>query len=420
MKFLHVSDVHLGCTRYHLEESERDFFDAWIDVLKKYAIDEKVDFVVMGGDFFDKRHVKPETMNYAFAGLNLLKQHNIPVVSIEGNHDQRYADSRFSWLRSLANWNLLYLLEPIAVDGKLVYKPWNEELSKGGYIDIGRARIFGSHWYGSEANKAIPKLLTAIEESTRKDAFQILLLHTDIDGYQTHKIPAISVENLTKLKSRINYLGLGHTHKCYEIDNWAFNPGSLEVPNISEFKETRGAWLVNVEESGKVSAELKTDYVHRPFERISFDVDIYDNPKKLTDAVLEKVGKGRDENGYSTGKSPIIEVTLNGHLGFPNSDLELNKIRRKSAEITSAASILLKNHTIPIEYGEETNLKEQDREAIERNVIEVFVAQDKRFKKNLKTVSDAIIETKRMVLNEEPPEKIADFIAASIVNPPSA
>ena len=52
MKFLHISDIHLGCTRYQLEESPQDFFDAWIDVLQKYAIDEKVDFVIMARRFF--------------------------------------------------------------------------------------------------------------------------------------------------------------------------------------------------------------------------------------------------------------------------------------------------------------------------------------------------------------------------------
>jgi len=143
MKFLHISDIHLGCTRYQLNESPRDFFDAWIDVLQKYAIGENVDFVIMAGDFFHKRNVPPETMNYAFAGLSLLKDHNIPVISIEGNHDQKHNDSEFSWLRSLANWNLLYLLEPKNVEGKIIYTPWDEDSGKGGFIDVGNARIFG-------------------------------------------------------------------------------------------------------------------------------------------------------------------------------------------------------------------------------------------------------------------------------------
>ncbi|HSU25932.1 MAG TPA: metallophosphoesterase, partial [Pyrinomonadaceae bacterium] len=151
MKFLHISDVHLGCTRYQLPESPRDFFDAWIDVLRKYAVGEKVDFVLMCGDFFHKRSVPPETMNYAVAGLNYLKDNGIPVAAIEGNHDQKHNDSDYSWLRSLANWNLLYLLEPSNEEGRINYQPWDNDYGKGGYVDIGRARIFGSHWYGASA-----------------------------------------------------------------------------------------------------------------------------------------------------------------------------------------------------------------------------------------------------------------------------
>ena len=82
MKFLHLADVHLGCTRYQLVESPRDFFDAWMDVLRRYAVEEKVEFVLMCGDFFHKRSIPPETMNYAVEGLQLLKDNGIPVVMI--------------------------------------------------------------------------------------------------------------------------------------------------------------------------------------------------------------------------------------------------------------------------------------------------------------------------------------------------
>src|SRR3982751_4761336 len=101
MKFLHISDIHLGCTRYQLAESPRDFFDAWNDVLEKYAIDEKVDFVLICGDFFHKRNVDPQTMNHAVFGLRKMERARIPVIVIEGNHDQHYRDITHSWLRSL-------------------------------------------------------------------------------------------------------------------------------------------------------------------------------------------------------------------------------------------------------------------------------------------------------------------------------
>ena len=121
MKFLHIADVHLGCTRYQLAESPRDFFDAWIDVLKRYAIEEKVDFVIMCGDFFQKRSVPPETMNYAVEGLTMMRDAGIPAITIEGNHDQKHTDSDFSWLRSLSSWGLVKLLEPVSDNGSMSY-----------------------------------------------------------------------------------------------------------------------------------------------------------------------------------------------------------------------------------------------------------------------------------------------------------
>lgn len=431
MKFLHISDVHLGCTRYQLNESPRDFFDAWIDVLQKYAIGEAVDFVIMGGDFFHKRNVPPETMNYAFAGLSLLKDHNIPCVTIEGNHDQKAGDTEHSWLRSLANWNLIKLLEPINTEGKIVYTPWDENAGKGGFIDVGNARIFGSHWYGASANWAIPMLTASIKENSRSGAFQILLLHTDVEGHQTHPMPALSMVNLKELKSVTDYVALGHTHKSYEIDNWAFNPGSLEVTAIDEYRETRGAFLVEIGAGNEVVARHVRDYKQRPFQRIGFDVSGIIEPKDITAQVLEKVkGEARCASDYANDgdgdksairdsnsaiSPPIIEITLRGHLGFPNSNLELQKIREEAQKMTGALHVRIKNHSAPIEYAVAADVGEDvSREMLERRVVEDLIVRDNRYKTRVEAIAEAVVGAKRMALSDDTPDKIADFIALKI------
>ena len=414
MKFLHISDVHLGCTRYQLNESPRDFFDAWIDVLQKYAIGERVDFVIMGGDFFHKRNVPPETMNYAFAGLSLLKDNGIPCVTIEGNHDQKANDTDFSWLRSLANWNLLYLLEPTNESGKVNYKSWNEDNGKGGFVDIGNARIFGSHWYGASANWAIPMLTEAIKENRRTDAFHILLLHTDVEGHQTHPIPALSLANLKELKSVTDYVALGHTHKSYEIDNWAFNPGSLEITSIDEFRETRGAFLIDVGENNEVNATHLRDYRQRPFQRLSFDVSGYAESKEITEAVLELVER-EAKTFDANAPRPIYEITLRGHLGFPNSNLELQKIREEARELTDALHVRIKNHSAPIEYAVAADVGEDvSREMLERRVVEDLIIRDNRYKTRVEEMADAVVGAKRLALSDEMPDKIVDFIALKL------
>ena len=102
IKFLHLSDVHLGCRRYNLEERTKDFFHSWHDVIVRHALPNRVDFVLIAGDFFDRRNIDPQTMNHALAGLQLLKDAGVPVVAIEGNHDRRDAVSDYSWMRSFS------------------------------------------------------------------------------------------------------------------------------------------------------------------------------------------------------------------------------------------------------------------------------------------------------------------------------
>ncbi len=412
MKFLHIADVHLGCTRYQLSESPRDFFDAWIDVLKRYAIGEKVDFVIMCGDFFHKRSVPPETMNYAVEGLTMMSNAGIPVVTIEGNHDQKHTDSEFSWLRSLSRWGLVKLLEPALVKGKMSYEPWDEVAKKGGFIDIGQARIFGSDWYGASGNWAIPMLTQAIKNNRRSGAFHILMLHTDVEGHQMHPIPALSLDALNELKQAVEYVGLGHTHKHYEIDNWAFNPGSIEITNISEFRETRGAFVVEVDDKNGITARHLEAYYFRPFQQLAFQVTGYADAKAITNEVLEMV-RTHARTAEPGKPQPIIEIALRGQLGFPNSLLEMQEIRDKAKGITGALHVRVKNHTVPADYLDAPTDGDDDagRERLVRRVIEDLILRDNRYKTRAEDISDAVIGAKRMALGDDEPAKIADFIA---------
>jgi DNA repair exonuclease SbcCD nuclease subunit len=415
MKFLHIADVHLGCTRYQLAESPGDFFDAWQDVLQRYAIGERVDFVIMCGDFFHKRSVPPETMNHAVAGLGMLRDAGIPVVTIEGNHDQRHGDSEYSWLRSLSDWGLLHLLEPHNEAGRITYRPWDADSRRGGFIDIGRARIFGSHWYGVTTNLAVPMLTRAIAENRRDGAFHILLLHTDVEGHQMHPVPALSMNALKELRAVTDYVGLGHTHKHYEIENWAFNPGSIEITNIAEFRETRGVFVVEVGEDNAVSATHHREFRHRPFQRLQVDVTNYSTPAEVTAAALAEVDRS-SRIAEAGAPAPIVEIALTGSLGFPNSQIETQKIRDRALGMTGALHVRIKNHSIPAEYVEVAGgASDVDREVWERRVVADLIARDKRYKTKAEPMANAIIGAKKMALGDDEPEKIAEFIALAAV-----
>ncbi|HEX8141370.1 MAG TPA: exonuclease SbcCD subunit D [Pyrinomonadaceae bacterium] len=419
MKFLHMADIHLGCRRYNLEERTKDFFRAWYDVINNHAIAQRVDFLLVVGDFFDRRNIDPQAMNHAMAGLELLKEAGIPVVAIEGNHDQRDSVSDFSWLRSLSQWGFLKLLEPTRdEEGRVTLVPWDEEERTGSYIDIAGARIFGSHWYGASANAAIPVLSDALRRASRKGLFNILMLHTDVEGQINRPIPALTIAKLQELKQLTGYVALGHTHKRFDLDNWAFNPGSLEATSIDEYKEERGVYLVEVDEEHKITAEHLRDYTQRPFQRLSFDVSGAADAETVFAGVMEKVEReARVHDADSERPAPIIEITLRGQLGFKNSLLEINRMRQEAREKTGALHVIMRNQSVPVEYAVAAGMDAQaPRHERERRIIEDLIARDNRFKARARDIAELIIEAKRQALSNESPDKILELIEQKLAD----
>jgi len=414
IKFLHLSDVHLGCRRYNLEERTKDFFRSWHDVITNHALPNQIDFMLIAGDFFDRRNIDPQTMNHALAGLQLLKEAGIPVVVIEGNHDRRDAVSDYSWMRSFSQAGFLILLEPAAdEENPLTMAPWDAEERAGSYIDIKGARIFGSHWYGTTANVAIPILADALRRARGEGLFHILMLHTDVEGQLNRPIiSALPVERLKELRSLVDYVALGHTHKRFEIEGWAYNPGSLEACSIDEFREERGAYLVEVDDQRQVKATFIRDYVQRPFQRLSFDVSGAESPEAVHEGVREAVRReARAHDAEAGGPEPIIEIALRGHLGFKNSLLDLRRVREEAQELTGALHVMVKNQSVPVEYAVAAGLDaDTSRAHRERRIVEDLIARDARYRDRAPEMAELVLEAKRRALGDETPESILDLI----------
>ncbi|MDT5060655.1 MAG: repair protein SbcD/Mre11 [Acidobacteriota bacterium] len=417
MRFLHVADIHLGCRRYNLEERTKDFFRAWYDVIENHAIPNRVDFLLIAGDFFDRRNIDPQAMNHAIAGLERLKEAGIPVIAIEGNHDQRDAVSDHSWMRSLSEWGFIKLLEPTRdEEGHLALVPWNEEERTGSYVDIGGARIFGSHWYGASATAAIPILADALRRASVEGRFNILMLHTDVEGQTSRPIPAVPVAKLKELKQLVGYVALGHTHKRFDLDGWAFNPGSLEPTSIDEYKEERGAFLIEVDDEHNITSTYINDYVQRPFQRLSFDVSGVEDAEAVHAGVMSMIEReARTHSPDSDKPAPIIEISLRGHLGFKNSLLQINRLRDEAREKTGALHVMIRNQSVPVEYAIAAGLDAQaPRHERERRIIEDLIARDNRYKTRAHEMAELVIEAKRQALSNETPDKILELISQKL------
>ncbi|MBO0721824.1 MAG: metallophosphoesterase [Blastocatellia bacterium] len=410
IKFLHIADIHLGIRRYRSEERARDFFLAWRDCIERYALAEKVSFVLIAGDLFDARKVEPQAMNQAMFCLSKLRAAGIPVLVIEGNHDCHESEKKFSWLRSLSQWGFINLLEPVYQGNGVELAPWDDESRAGSFIDIDGVRVFGSIWYGSTVGQALPGLIDQLRHHHSDRHFNIMMLHTDVEGQLNRPIPALPVAKINELKSYIDYLALGHTHKNFEIDGWVYNPGSLEACSVDEYANVRGAYLVEVRD-GRHSAQLVRGYHQRPVVRTSFDVSGHLTPEELHAALFAQLNCQLTPHDAQEGAAPVIELLLRGHLGFKNSLLEINRLREEIQKEFKPLLVIIRNQTVPIEYAVATGLSEHlSRGERERIVIEDLISRDTRFREQAAALASLVLETKRLALSDEPPAKIVELI----------
>jgi DNA repair exonuclease SbcCD nuclease subunit len=414
-RFLHIADVHLGIKRYNLPDRTGDFFRAWCEVIERYALGRHVDFVLIAGDLFDRRLVEPQAANHAMAMLMKLAEARIPVIVIEGNHDQHEATSRFSWLRSFSQWGYIKLLEPHWEDGAAEMREWDEESKKGSYIDIADARIFGSNWYGATTGNVLPTLAQAALDKKREGATNIMLLHSDVEGQLNHKVQnALSIAKLVTMREAVDYLALGHTHKRFEIQGWAYNPGSLEACSVDEVEAQRGAFLVEVD-----GLQIKTEFVEagkdfyqRSFKRIPYEVGGGEDPEAVRAEILEALRKAcLGANEVADESKPVIELTLRGQLGFKNSLLRLDKLKEQAIEELNPLGLIINNKTIPKELAVAVGLgRDVPRSERELRVIEDLIKQDSRFSPRAAELASLVVEAKRMALENEAPEKILHLI----------
>ncbi len=412
-RFLHIADIHLGIRRYRMEERTADFFHAWRDCIDRYALKQKVSFVLIAGDFFDTRRVEPVAMNHAMFCLVKLRDAGIPVVVIEGNHDQHEALQKASWLQSLSQWGFIRLLEPEYDEGRVIFKPWDDAKRRGAFTDIDGVRIFGSSWYGTTVGRMLPALVDELRQHYSTQHYNVMMLHTDVEGQQNRPIPALPVAKLAELKEVVNYLALGHTHKNFEIDGWAYNPGSLEACSVDEYANVRGAYLVELA-GGTHAAQLMRDYHQRPFRRLDFDVSGQAEPEALREALLAKLRLELPTHkpDETDEMAPVVDLSLRGHLGFKTALLELSRIRDDIRNEFQPFVVQVRDQTVPVEYAVAAGAGETvvSRAERERHVIQDLIARDARFRDHAVEFAGLVLEAKRLALAGEAPARITELI----------
>lgn len=118
-RVLHTADTHLGYRQYHRKERQKDFNDAFSQIIQA-AISKDVDAVIHAGDLFHDSRPNADTFLTVVTELRTLKANNIPFLLVVGNHD----DTRNSqWADILQRMDLAQRLgsEPTIIDDTAFY-----------------------------------------------------------------------------------------------------------------------------------------------------------------------------------------------------------------------------------------------------------------------------------------------------------
>ncbi len=382
MNFLHASDFHLGYAQYGLLERFRDYARAFQSVIQ-YAIDHKIEFILISGDLFHKRNINAPTYEQAYKVLSELKAKSpsTQVYAIEGNHDLAFHQDGKSWLEILNSQGLLRLIRLKEANGvKLM----------GDFVELDSIRIFGVKYLGSSTNSIIPQIAEEIKKinAAHGEKYTILMMHFGMEGQIKQDISGeIPYNSLLPLKDAVNYLALGHYHTQYEYDGWVFNPGSVEMITMNEYDLPKGFY--HVRNNG---AKLVTP-ITRPVRRVQIDMSTILTPEELYSHVSARLEK---EQTIQSERKPLIELLLYGEMNFPKSDVNIERIKDMLVEqfqpLWSEVKIQKSNSQYALKEGDVRGLT---REQIELRVFSDRIKLDGRYRNNVEAIVDTMIVVKK-------------------------
>jgi DNA repair exonuclease SbcCD nuclease subunit len=231
-KFLHTADLHLNALRrfshFYLDRAR-----GCLGSIYQIARRNKVDFIVVAGDVYDRRDITHAERLLLSEWLSMC---DIPVIMVSGNHDKRsteFGDTCLTYLSAFAH----RLGEHFVHDGlPLVYKKF------GCYLIL----LPYQGWMDQELFLIVDALL---EQCSDKSLPVVVVAHEAVHGCQTDVGFSVTKNNQVRLDSsfpRVAYWALGDMHMCQQILPNAWYSGS---PHQTRFDETveKGVLIVDTE-----------------------------------------------------------------------------------------------------------------------------------------------------------------------------
>jgi len=407
IQFIHCADLHIGTNTFKNDERKRDFIDSFRAVAE-YALEHKVDFVIIAGDFFNKKQIDPDALEGAIEVLSILKDAKIDVIVIEGNHDTSIYSEENSWLYFLSRKDYVKLLQTKFDKGEPVISKWDKVSKVGSYTDYGDIRIFGVGYLGASTKKKIELL----EPHLKLSNFNIMMLHASINSMLYSDLGGIKKEEIEILKNKINYLALGHIHKKYELDNWILNPGSLENWRIDEATHQKGFFHVKLE-SNKIKEVVFIESKTRPVYKWDVNISNCKDTNDVYKAVIDFIDKNKPSKEPT--ERPIVSLTYVGKVDFSTLQIDNEFIKKEVeeklnplvCEIKDGANVLTSTGKVVVL---------PNKHKIEEEEIGKLIDLHPEYKKKKDLMTKLVLSFKQKVLAGTNEEELVGLVKGNITD----
>jgi exonuclease SbcD len=240
MRFVHISDSHLGASGFSRRLSPSGYNQREEDVCSSFAsgvdqiLELKPDFVLHTGDLFHSVRPTNRIINFAIRQILRIVNRQIPMVIISGNHDtpkQRSVGSVFSFFE---------VLSPLL---HLAYKSKYEKITINQTSIHAIPHCLDQEGFGEELAKV----------RTDKEAeHNILMLHGVVAGIPEFSMGELSEQEIPTscFDAAFDYVALGHYHRHCEVEPGVIYAGSTERLSLSELGQEKGFLEVSLEYRG--------------------------------------------------------------------------------------------------------------------------------------------------------------------------
>lgn len=339
-KFIHAADIHLDSPLVGLQqypgapvEEIRGATRQALKALVELALAEEAAFVLIAGDLYDRAWKDYNTGLFFAAQMSRLREAEIQVLIISGNHDA--ASQMTKHLRLPDN----------------VFRPSHHEPESKILADLGVA-VHGQGFY----TRAVTENLAVKFPPARPDLFNIGLLHTSATGRPGHEPYApCSLEDL--LAKGYDYWALGHVHQREVLhqDPWVVYPGNIQGRHILE-TGPKGCTLVRVDE-GKVTGVEHHDLNVLRWARCEVDATGAENVPEVLDLVIKNL-EAETADGMDCPLAVRLRVYGSGgaHVELAtHPERWVNEIRALATDLSSGTIWLEKilfETTTEVDLGE--------------------------------------------------------------------